>query len=193
MHKMNNNKCPDQQWLQQFISLTKFKLTKALSHLLEKDDIEDVLQECYLKVFELYQSDKVVDNYQALLYCMARNNAISKLRHRKVVTASIRAVYDADCERLLQISNEEKIKQQQETELLNQAIDNLPEVCRRVFILRKIENKTHAEIADLLQISTKTVENHITRGIKACRQFVLEKYKSHPTTSTILATKKKVS
>tara|TARA_B110000495_G_C23036656_1_gene619388 strand:- start:477 stop:1052 length:576 start_codon:yes stop_codon:yes gene_type:complete len=61
---------------------------------------------------------------------------------------------------------------------VNREIDKLPEKCKRVFILNKKEGLTHNEIAEYLQISTKTVESHITRAFKILNQKLGNKIKS---------------
>lgn len=48
---------------------------------------------------------------------------------------------------------------------LNNAIESLPEKCRQIFILNKIEGLTQKEIANYLDISTKTVENQVANAI----------------------------
>lgn len=61
---------------------------------------------------------------------------------------------------------------------VNREIDKLPEKCKRVFILNKKEGLTHNEIAEYLQISTKTVESHITRAFKILNQKLGNKIKN---------------
>jgi RNA polymerase sigma-70 factor (ECF subfamily) len=61
---------------------------------------------------------------------------------------------------------------------VNREIDKLPEKCKRVFILNKKEGLTHDEIAEYLQISTKTVESHITRAFKILNQKLGNKIKN---------------
>ena len=171
---MNNNK---NQWFEKFSEQTKARLTASLLKLASKDDVDDIVQEAYLKLFEISQN-KTIDNPQALLFRIARNITISKLRHNNVVRASLRSVYDLDCDRLEQLSNEEKLRQEDDKRLLTAAIDSLPRACRQVFLLRKIEHKSHKEIATLLNISTKTVENHISKAIRLCREYVMQDIKN---------------
>ena len=49
-------------------------------------------------------------------------------------------------------------------ELLDRAIDEMPEERRRVFILVRMENKTYQEAADMLHISVNTVKYHLKRA-----------------------------
>lgn len=189
---MLNNQRQKQHWLNELIVETQHKLRASLLKILTNEDVDDVIQEAYLKLFEIVESGKNVENAHALLFRIARNNAISKLRHKKVVSSSIRAVYDSDCERLTPLSNEDKIRQENEKKLITEAIATLPKVCRQVFILRKIENKSHSEISLLLGISPKTVENHITKAIKLCKLHVMKHLKSSSSSTPLNHDKQKV-
>ena len=48
-------------------------------------------------------------------------------------------------------------------------VNQLPDKCRSVYELSRIENKTNKEIAQYLDISEKTVENHLTKALKRLR------------------------
>lgn len=51
-------------------------------------------------------------------------------------------------------------------QIISKAIDSLPEQCRRVFILSRFEDLSHKDISKRLNISAKTVENHITKALR---------------------------
>jgi len=52
---------------------------------------------------------------------------------------------------------------------INEIIDDLPNKCREVYKLSRIEGKSHQEISDAMGISKKTIENHMTRALKALK------------------------
>lgn len=53
-------------------------------------------------------------------------------------------------------------------ERLSAALEQLPETCRRAFLLNRLEGLTHTQIAAELGVSTKTVQRHIERALRAC-------------------------
>jgi len=53
-------------------------------------------------------------------------------------------------------------------ELLAAALDKLPEQCRQAFLLNRVEGLTHTQIAARLGVSTKTVQRHVERALRAC-------------------------
>ena len=54
--------------------------------------------------------------------------------------------------------------------LIQKEIHDLPERCQQVFVLSRYEGKTYREIADLLSISPKTVENQISKALTILRE-----------------------
>jgi len=67
------------------------------------------------------------------------------------------------------------IQDMEEAELkqrLDQAIQSLPEKCRIVFMLNRMDEMSYAEVADHLNISVKTVENQIGKALKLLRLAV---------------------
>ncbi|MFR7875132.1 MAG: sigma-70 family RNA polymerase sigma factor [Butyricimonas paravirosa] len=53
---------------------------------------------------------------------------------------------------------------------INEAIDQLPPRCKEIFILSRIEHKSHQEIARQLNLSTKTIENQLTIALARLRK-----------------------
>lgn len=55
------------------------------------------------------------------------------------------------------------------TSQIDKIVHHLPPKCRRVFELSRYEMKTHKEIAGVMGISEKTVENHLTKALRQIR------------------------
>ncbi|PKG98594.1 RNA polymerase sigma factor [Paraglaciecola sp. MB-3u-78] len=167
--------------MQQFIAQTKAQQLAILKNMVYKGEAEEILQEAYLKIYLLVQKNPNKQQplqqlilLKPLFYSIAKNLAITIIRHQKVVNSHFQAsVSDMDANELWQSQNseDELIKQDQEA-LLLEAINHLPPICRQVFVQRKIQAKSHSEIAAMLGITTKTVENHLSKGLILCRNFV---------------------
>ena len=54
------------------------------------------------------------------------------------------------------------------------AVDRLPPLCRRVFVLRKVHKLSHAEISEVLGVSESTIEKHVAKGLVRCRDYLRE-------------------
>lgn len=75
------------------------------------------------------------------------------------------------------VSAQKYLEAQDLKSALNQAIDGLPAKCKAIFMLSRYEKLSHKEIAAKLDISTKTIENQITKALKIVRAAV-EKYEA---------------
>lgn len=132
------------------------------------EDIEDLVQETYVRVYALpdFQS---IDSPRALLFRIAHNMAVERARRQKSqATDSV-----ADLERLTVYSSDapadEQIDARRRFESFCAAVDHLPPLCRRVFVLRKVYRLSHDEIAEVLGVSHSTIEKHVAKGLIRCR------------------------
>lgn len=167
----------------QFMQLAQPALLGTLVKMISLAEAEEVSQEAFVKFYficvEQTQVSQELSDFNALkplLYSIAKNLAISRLRHQKVVDNYAQSMILANCKepRSKKYDAEIELMQSDEKVQLQHAIDSLPPMCRQVFIQRKILNKPHKQIAKTLNITVKTVENHISKGLKLCRQYFLK-------------------
>ena len=135
------------------------------------EDIEDLVQETYVRVYALSQTE-AVDSPRALLFRIAHNMAVERARRRiSQATDSV-----ADFERLTVYSTDapadEQIDASRRFESFCAAVDRLPPLCRRVFVLRKVYRLSHDEIAEVLGVSHSTIEKHVAKGLLRCRDYL---------------------
>jgi RNA polymerase sigma factor (sigma-70 family) len=137
------------------------------------EDIEDLVQEAYVRVCAL-PAGQVVASPRALLFRIARNLAVDRARQRLV-----RATDDVADFEPLNVSSEEaepdeQVDVRRRFESFCAAVDSLPPLCRRVFVLRKVYQLSHAEIAAVLGVSHSTIEKHVAKGLVRCRDRLQE-------------------
>src|SRR5690606_25825347 len=70
----------------------------------------------------------------------------------------------------------ELLLEKEVSQLVNEAIDSLPERCREVFMLSRFENLKVREIAARLNISPKSVENQITIANYKLKNYLNEAF-----------------
>ena len=132
------------------------------------EDVEDLVQEAYVRMCAI-PDGQVVEAPRALLFRIARNLAVDRAR-RKVSHATDDV---ADFEPLNVSSEEAEPDEQVDLrrcfESFCAAVDSLPPLCRRVFVLRKVYQLSHAEIAQVLGVSHSTIEKHVAKGLVRCR------------------------
>ena len=134
-------------------------------------DIEDVVQEAFVKVCEA-QSQREIQHPKAYMYQTVRNLAVRQLRkndHKLTDT-----VGDMDLETILDSTPtlEEQFESRQKLDLFCRAVRELPVKCQRVYILCRVYGFSHKEIAEHMDISVKTVEAHLTKGILRCGEYM---------------------
>lgn len=137
-------------------------------------DVDDLVQESYIRLLRARAAGPV-RSVKAFLFTTARHAAIDIFRRKKVV--SIEAVEEIDALSVYRedIGVAEVVSQRQEIQLLSDAIRSLPERTRHVLTLRKLFGLPQKEIAIRLSISEHTVEAHVIKGMRRCRQYLRAK------------------
>lgn len=138
------------------------------------EDIEDLVQETYVRVYALpdYQA---VRSSKALLFRIAHNLAVERARRQSAQATDSMAdlgalsVYSSDA------PPEDQLDARRQFESFCAAVDRLPPLCRRVFVLRKVYKLSHAEIAEVLGVSHSTIEKHVAKGLMRCRDYLRER------------------
>jgi RNA polymerase sigma factor (sigma-70 family) len=132
-------------------------------------DVDELLQETYAHLLAAgSQPREEIRSIRAFALTVARNVALSWLRHRQVVPIEL----VADLEQLELLDErgqvDEIVNTHQELALLTAAVARLPARCRQVFTLRKVYGLSQKEIAAELRISENTVEQHLAKGVRLC-------------------------
>ena len=99
-------------------------------------------------------------NEEAYLYASVRNACIDFLRKSTLVTD----IEPSDLENIIS-DDEAKLRSEKEARLWT-AIDELPDKCRKIFLMSKRDGMKYREIAEELCISEKTVEHQISKALK---------------------------
>lgn len=139
---------------------------------------EDVLQDVFLKIWEIKSRLDPALSFKAYLYRICRNS-VFKLLKKMAVDENLRvqvmqqfaqSVADADL----------KVLWQQYEVILQAAINRLPPQRQKVFKLCREEGKTYDQVAEELGISRNTVKEHMVLAMKLIREHV-DQYGDTPT------------
>ncbi|MBK7884165.1 MAG: RNA polymerase sigma-70 factor [Chitinophagaceae bacterium] len=134
----------------------------AYSFMKNTADAEEVVQDVFLKLWEKKATIDIQTSPKAYLFTAIRNKAYEY--HRKK-TSSPGMLPEEYLPGNLSV-NESHIENKQLETSLQEAITTLPEKCREVFLLSRDQQLKHRQIAEQLNISVKTVENHIGKALK---------------------------
>ncbi len=130
-----------------------------------RDDIHDLRQEVYVRVYEA-AGKALPASPKSFLFASARNLITDRLRRGRVV--SIETMGDLEPLHVLvdEVSPERRFDGRQALRRLSEAFDRLPDRCRQVLWLRRVEELPQKVVASQLGISEKTVEKHVAKGIR---------------------------
>ncbi|GJL60154.1 MAG: RNA polymerase sigma factor [Nitrospirales bacterium] len=148
-------------------------LAFVTSRLHSRDQALDIVQESFLRIFSLESSRSLV-NPRAFLYRTAINLTIDLYRKHQKEFSRLADLDEAQDCLSMHPGPERILVGKEEIQQLSQAIADLPQKCRRVFLLHKIRGKSHREIAEQLGISHAMVEKHMTKALLRCRQHLEE-------------------
>ncbi|SEF96480.1 sigma-70 family RNA polymerase sigma factor [Marinobacterium lutimaris] len=145
------------------------------SRLCDRQRAADVAHDAYVRVLESGNL-AVLDNPRAFLYRTAINLSIDLYRREKRLPLEPLEIVDTvDRSSLNEPEHPvSQLYQEQKTQLMQRALNELSDNCREAFLLRKLEKLSHAQIAERMQISTSMVQKHIVNAMKHCRIRVQE-------------------
>ncbi|KAF1072456.1 MAG: putative RNA polymerase sigma factor FecI [Pseudomonas citronellolis] len=133
----------------------------------DRQNAADVTQEAFLRLLDR-KADDHVEQPRAFLFKTAVNLSIDLHRRARVRRSEALESLDLE-ERLDERCPQGEAIRDQQLRLLRRALDELPENCRRAFLLRKLDGCSHGEIAEQMGISRDMVEKHIVNAMKHCR------------------------
>ena len=151
-----------------FKSMTRF----AQRYVKDFETAKEIAQETFISLWEKRDSIDMSKPVKSYLTTSVYNKSLNYLRDNKKFDRDILsfeglyplAEHDTG-DKLVAARIEKKIKN---------AIDELPEKCREVFLMNRYENLKYQQIADKLKLSIKTVEAHISYALKHLRERLAE-------------------
>lgn len=145
-------------------------LVNFASNIIGENDAEDVVQDVFLKIWR--QKDEIrIDSPKSFLFRAVYNKCIEKMRRLKIERDYLNTIV-SDTTTLHVI--EEAADTFMMKEKINKSLRQLPPKTRKVFIMAKINGLTYREIAEEMEISVKTVENHMSTAFKKLRVLILQ-------------------
>ena len=170
---LNQLKAGDERAFDQlFRGYYKYLVVIAYQYIKDDHISKDLVQEVFM---DLWKRREVIDIDFSLKYFL-RRAVINKCLATAKKNSRMSFKEDAGSELSTSFNEAEKAFQMKElNEILEEAYAQLPERCRLIFKMSRQENLSHKEIAAKLDISTKTIENQITKALKIVRE-ALKKY-----------------
>lgn len=145
----------------------------ALGYVNIREIAEEIVSDVFMEVWNNRQNLHQIQQIKSWLLIIVRNKAISHLRKEHPdTTVSFEEIEDYYIPFVQ--SPDHDIISEEEIKKINHAISLLPPKCKEVFMLAKIEKIPYKEIAEILNISVKTINIHIAKALSLISQ-ILEK------------------
>jgi RNA polymerase sigma factor (sigma-70 family) len=150
----------------------------------DPSDVEDILQEVFFELVEAYRLMKPVETASAWLFRVARNRIIDQFRKKKPVLLADLNVESEEGEMLAleeflpssDAGPEAAYARAVLIEELENALEELPEQQRRVFIEHEIEGRTFKELAAETGVSVNTLLSRKRYAVLHLRQRLQSVY-----------------
>lgn len=151
----------------------------------DKDKAEDVVQTCFVNFWEKRDAISIQSTFKAYLFRSVYNRSINEYtRSKKIVNEEISTLNEvsgsASVDPILILEGEEIQRK------IDDAIAAMPDGCRTIFMLSREDLLTYKEIAEMLQISVKTVENQMGKALKIMREHLFSIFLASYLTEEIL-------
>ena len=131
----------------------------------DPNEIGDFRQDVFARMFDAARTGRP-PNVRAFMFTVARNLLINHARRAKIVSFELVAEIEDSAAGPDEITPERIAAARDELRRVRAAIGQLPPRCQEIVLLRKVEGLSHREIAEHTGLSRRTVEAHLTRGMR---------------------------
>lgn len=157
----------DQQaYKELFITLypTLFSFTSGI--IKSKQVAEEIISDVFIKIWEKRLDLELIINLQVYCFVIAKNLSLNYLeKQNRIATLNIED-YSETLASDIYIDPEQLMITSEMVERINIAIDSLPARCKMIFNLIKENDFKYKEVAEIMNISVKTVENQLAIALK---------------------------
>ncbi|HJW29671.1 MAG TPA: RNA polymerase sigma-70 factor, partial [Saprospiraceae bacterium] len=141
----------------------------------DRSKTEDVAQDLFAELWQKREQLTIHTSVAAYLRRMAVTRALNYIRdNKKHNWDELDSSSDSPVQASVPPSGLMEIEESELSARIQKAITLLPEKCRIVFLMSRMEEMSYAEIAGSLGISTKTVENQIGKALKLIRKDIAD-------------------
>lgn len=124
---------------------------------------EDMVQDVFVNIYENRKTLSITTSFKSFLYTSVKNKALNHTKRSKKMVLNN---YETNNNILLTEEDTIAIEQLELSKKLHRAISRLPKKNQEIFKMSRFKGYTNQEIAELMQLSIRTVETHISNSIK---------------------------
>jgi len=140
-------------------------------YLHNNDLSEEVVQDIFVYFWENKSKINIHSSVKSYLFSASKYRSLNLLRDQKKNYA-LQVSLIEEKSAAFEMSTDFFTDPDEFKNLLNDAVQQLPEKCKQIFLLSKQQELSNKEIAEKLNLSVKTVENQITIALKKLRTYL---------------------
>lgn len=155
----------DHKSFEQFFLIYNTRLIKFCELYVNKKEIaEEIVADVFVNFWNQRLKMLEVDNLETYIFISVKNRSLNHLRKNAAV--QLVQIEDSHSEIIAYSNPEAEIERKELFFKLDQAIDTLPQQCKIIFQLVKEDGMKYKEVAEILNISHKTVQTQVLRAMK---------------------------
>jgi RNA polymerase sigma-70 factor (family 1) len=143
--------------------------SQALTYIKSTHSAQDIVQEVFLKVWEKRATLPAIERFDSFLFIITRNHIISGLR-KKIALPLNNDLSESFKEE--SIIPDKIFSRKQLNDLINKAINLLPQQQKTAFLLSRDQGSSYEAIAIEMELSKETVKKHIGKALNFLRTYI---------------------
>ena len=150
----------------------------AYTYLDQREEVEEVVADVFSNVWLKRHQIKIEKSLKAYLYIAVKHAAFAAIKRRQPGVVSIDEMLFDEC--LTEYNTPECSLAFKELEIhFHQAINTLPPRCKQIFLLKWKDDLSYHDIAEILEITEKTVENQLVKAMRIIKASI-QRYQRPP-------------
>lgn len=136
---------------------------------------KDIVQDVFLKIWQNRGTIAEIENFNAYVFFIAQNQAVDQFRKSSKELFSSTELFNYE-EDVLSPDPASTLINKETREKINEAIDQLPPQQKKIFVLHNEYGLKHHEIANQLNLSVSTTQNHMREALRNIRAYLSHSY-----------------
>lgn len=155
----------------QFYDMTYDRLFRIAYYYVKQEEwSQEIVLDVFLKLWEQRGTLPEVRNIEDYCFILTKNASLNYLeKESRRATSSADTLPEPEAQAY---SPEETLISEELFALYVKALDRLPERCREVFIRVREEKQSYAQVAEALNISTKTVDAQLQKAVNRLKEVI---------------------
>lgn len=141
------------------------------NRLKSKEVAEEIIQEVFFSLWKKHEELQLTHTLSAYLFTAVKYQLLNYLKSDRIRKTYIHQFAQLP-EQRSDNSNEENMAATDLKNTMEKEVSRLPEKCQQVFRMSRHEHLSITDIASTLNISHKTVENHLTKALRQLRMVL---------------------